>query len=193
MNPNPSKIDEKTIPDRWKCVLGAFSAPNRAQVGSGGVRREKVTHFESNFNRTFGSKGRFWDRRKIDNRFKILFVSIDGHFDPRKMVSGRGFGKNMKNRWKTDAKIEGFWWLGTTFGVILFTYFTFSPFWKSIRNLSKWEPQSHVFWSKTISTFWCYSRNVEKTIKIDHWSTKGRNGSAPDAPGPPKRGTNHPH
>ena len=38
---NPSKIGPKsfqnrpkTIPDRWKCVLGAFSAPNRAQVGS---------------------------------------------------------------------------------------------------------------------------------------------------------------
>ena len=31
---NPSKIEQKTTPDRWKCVLGAFSAPNRAQVGS---------------------------------------------------------------------------------------------------------------------------------------------------------------
>ena len=31
---HPSKIDEKTTPDRRKYVLGVFSAPNRAQVGS---------------------------------------------------------------------------------------------------------------------------------------------------------------
>ena len=31
---NLSKIEQKTTPDRWKCVLGTFSAPNRAQVGS---------------------------------------------------------------------------------------------------------------------------------------------------------------
>ena len=32
--PNPTKIDQKRHPNQWKCVLGAFSAPNRAQVGS---------------------------------------------------------------------------------------------------------------------------------------------------------------
>ena len=30
---NPSKTDQKTKPDQYKCILGTFSAPNRAQVG----------------------------------------------------------------------------------------------------------------------------------------------------------------
>ena len=33
---------------------------------------------------------------EIADRSKIVLLSIDGHFDPRKMPSGRGFGKNMK-------------------------------------------------------------------------------------------------
>ena len=31
---NPTTINRKTTQNQWNCVLGAFSAPNRAQVGS---------------------------------------------------------------------------------------------------------------------------------------------------------------
>ena len=34
IDPKFFKNRPETIPDRWKCVLGTFSAPNRAQVGS---------------------------------------------------------------------------------------------------------------------------------------------------------------
>ena len=88
--------------------------------------------------------------QEIADRSKIVLLSIDGHFDPRKMPSGRGFGKNMKIEWKIDAKIEGFWWLRTTFGVILFAYFTLLPFSKNTKKtMQKWMPKVVIFGSKT--------------------------------------------
>ena len=56
---------------------------------------------------------------------------------PPNMTSGRGFRKQMENVWKIDAKIEAFWWLETTFGVIFFAYFTLSPFLKKVEKSMK--------------------------------------------------------
>ena len=66
--------------------------------------------------------GPFSAPRKIADRSKIARLRDNSDFDPRKMPSVRGFEKNMKIRWKNDAKMRGFWWLGTKFGVILFAY-----------------------------------------------------------------------
>ena len=147
---NPSKIDPKTIPDRWKFVLGAFSAPNCAQVGPRRVTGGTHPPFLSFFEILFGIMGPFSAPREIKGRSKIVLLIIDGHFDPRKMLSGRGFGKNIKIEWKIDAKIEGFWWLRTTFGVILFAYFTLLPFSKNTKKtMQKWMPKVVIFDSKT--------------------------------------------
>ena len=82
----------------------------------------------------FENMGPFSAPREIADRSKIARLRDNSDFDPRKMPSGRGFGKNMKIWWKNDAKMEGFWWLGTTFGVILFAYFTLFRFSKRIEK-----------------------------------------------------------
>ena len=143
---NPSKIDQKTIPFWWKCVFGAFSVPNRTQVGSKTLRARIRNAILSIFEILFGIMGPFSAPQEIADRSKIVLLSIDGHFDPRKMPSGRGFGKNSKIEWKIDAKIEGFWWLRTTFGVILFAYFTLLPFSKNIeKSMQKGMPKVGIF------------------------------------------------
>ena len=71
---------------------------------------------------------------KIGNRFKSTRLRIDRHLDPLKMTPGMWFGINMNIWWKIDAKMGGFWWLGTTFGVILFAYFTLSQFLKKFEK-----------------------------------------------------------
>ena len=38
----------------------------------------------------------FWDPPKTKNGSKIALFGLDQHFGPPKIVSGRGFGKNMK-------------------------------------------------------------------------------------------------
>ena len=101
---NPSKIDPKTIPDRWKYVLGAVSAPNRAQVGSRTLRAKWGTPLFMDYwniiwvyGSIFGAPG---NRRSLQNR------TFEGQLGlwPSKMPSGRGFGKNMKIWWKIDVK-----------------------------------------------------------------------------------------
>ena len=69
---------------------------------------------------------------------------------PSKNALWEGVWKNMKIAWKIDAKIEGFWWLRTTFGVILFAYFTLLPFSKNIeKSMQKGMPKVVVFDPKT--------------------------------------------
>ena len=111
---------------------------------------------------------------EIADRSKIVLLSIDGHFDPRKMPSGRGFGKNMKIEWKIDAKIEGFWWLRTTFGVILFAYFTLSAFSKQAeKSMPKWSPKVVVFgpkcdlWRPRVDWFYNFCRFLKIRKIVD--------------------------
>ena len=73
------------------------------------------------------------------------------HFGPPKMVSGRGFGKNLKIQWKMNRKMCAFWWLRTTFGAILFAYFTLLPFSKrKTKNQCKKVLKSVVFFFSKI-------------------------------------------
>ena len=72
-----------------------------------------------------------------------------------------GVWKYMKCWWEIDVKIEGFWWLGSTFGVILFAYFTLSPFSKNIEILMK-------KWSQNDA------KSMPKSSKIDFRRPRGR-------------------
>ena len=128
---NPSKIDKIRALGRF----GAFSRPGRLQDAS---RTSPYYAFWSLLAETGAQKGSFLGPAWIQNGSKIAFLSIDRRLDPPKMTSGRGFGKNMKIWWKIDANIEGFWWLRTTFGVILFAYFTLLPF---SGKAEKWMPK----------------------------------------------------
>ena len=65
---------------------------------------------------------------------------------PSKNGFRKGFRKNMKIWWKINAKMDAFWWLGTTFGVIFFAYFTLSPFLKTIeKSMKKGTPKVMFF------------------------------------------------
>ena len=70
--------------------------PDRTQVGSKTLRARIRNAILSIFEILFGIMGPFSAPREIKGRSKIVLLIIDGHFDPRKMPSGRGFGKNMK-------------------------------------------------------------------------------------------------
>ena len=82
--------------------------PNRAQVGPRACPVRKNLDLLSMFEILFGIMGPFSAPGEIADRSKIVLLSIDEHFDLRKMPSGSGFGKNMKIALNIDAKIEGF-------------------------------------------------------------------------------------
>ena len=116
-----------------------------------------------------------------------LYSSLILHFRP--------FRKKSKIRWKTDVKIEAFWWLRTTFGVILFAYFTLSAFSKKVeKSMPKWRPKVADFDPKCdlgrpmVDWFYHFRRFLkirkivdfstsllgdEKSIKIDPWALRG--------------------
>ena len=127
-------------------VFGAKSRPGRL---ADGFPKLPGYHFWRQGGLKRCPMGPFLGPPWIQNGSKIMLSSIGRHLDPPKMVSGRGFGKNMKIQWKNDAKIEGFWWLRTTFGVILFAYNTLSPFSKKNQKIdAKRDAKRLVFWSK---------------------------------------------
>ena len=129
--------------DRFRRQVATRWAPGR--LPSFGV-----VAFWRLFDRKWWPKESFLEPPWIQNGSKIAPSRIGWHLDPLKMVSGRGFGKNMKIQWKNDAKIEGFWWLRTTFGVILFAYNTLSPFSEKVeKSMPKGSPKVEVFAPKT--------------------------------------------
>ena len=71
----------------------------------GGVPRMLLLRVWRFFDGKCRPKGRFLDPRKIGNRSKTALLRIGWHFDPRKMASGRGFGKNMKSDEKSMRKL----------------------------------------------------------------------------------------
>ena len=138
----PSQNRPKTIPKSRKIrpwsQIDAKSHLVGTRSASGPPPRERrVTNF-----RLFGGKRDFRDRLlgpiKSVERSKIALLSQSGRSDPPKMTSEMRSGKNMKIRWKINAKMRGFWWPGTTFRIILFAYFTLSPFLKKVK---KWMPK----------------------------------------------------
>ena len=97
---NPSQIDQKssedqpkTTPNREKYVLGAFSAPNRAQVGPRTLTLTRPTSPLGAFLARNVAQGLIFGPWKIENCSKITLLGIDGRLGPPKMASGRGFGK----------------------------------------------------------------------------------------------------
>ena len=174
-------------------VFGAKSRPGRL---ADGFRQLPGYHFWRQGGLKRCPMGPFLGPPWIQNGSKIAPSRIGWHLDPLKMVSGRGFGKNMKIQWKNDAKIEGFWWLRTTFGVILFAYNTLSPFSeKNEKSMPKGSPKVEVFAPKTdlgrsrVDWFCHFGRFlrirkiivfsmsfwvVKKSIKIEPWGAKGR-------------------
>ena len=132
---NPSKIEQKTTPDRWKCVLGASSAPFRAQAGSrtaSGLRgRGLLAPLGSKIMFQGSVLGPLENRKSVKNRIcehrRALWPSKNGVWE--------WVRKKHQHLIKLEAKIEGFWWLRTTFGVILFAYFTLLPFSKKNRKI----------------------------------------------------------
>ena len=161
---NPSKIDKNRSLGRF----GTFSAPFRAQVGSRTLPGIRRTHLFDAFCQKMTLQGAIFGLPPpwIQNGSKIELLSIDRRLDPPKMTSGRGFRKIMKIRWKIDAKSDAFWRLKTTFGVILFAYFTLSPFLEKIEKIdAKRAPKIHENWSQnrlladlwpSLSTFWLF-------------------------------------
>ena len=152
---NPSKIDPKNDSRSMKVrpwsVFGA--APNCAQVGPRTLTLNLPTGCLTDFwNIIWVSGPIFAPPREIADRSKIVLLSIDGHFDPRKMPSGRGFGKNMKIEWKIDAKIERFLMAQNhVWRYTLRLFHTFAIFEKIQKIDAQRDPKSCVFLSKNRS------------------------------------------
>ena len=68
---------------------------SRWTPGGKGAARFRLILFDHAM--TPAGVGGFWDPWKIGNRFKNAFLRIDWHFDPRKIASGRGYGKKHEN------------------------------------------------------------------------------------------------
>ena len=135
---NCTKINENASWERFRRQIAPRSAPGRSAW-------EPQDFFWSLFGRKWCSNGLFRGQAGVQNQSKIDFLGLDRRRASRKMTSGRGVGKNMKNQWKLNV----FWWLGTTFGVILFAYFTLSAFLKHIeKSMPKVSPFCHVFGKK---------------------------------------------
>ena len=146
---NPSKIDPKTIPDRWNCVLGAFSAPNCAQVGfrraPGRIRQKFWLIFEI----LCEFLGPFPAPQEIADRSKIVLLSIDGQFDRRKMPSGREWGtKTWKLHEKSIPKSKVFDCSEPRLALYTSLISHFFHFRKNRKTDAKMEPKSRVFCSK---------------------------------------------
>ena len=109
INTNPYKMEPKSIQNRWKCTLGAFSASGRAKVGSmWRLQYEKTRLLES----LWAEKGRFKD--KCSALWKLKGIQNHTFKDglargPSKNVLWEGFfGKSMKIHWNLDRKMVAF-------------------------------------------------------------------------------------
>ena len=86
---NPSKIDENVSLGRFGSQVAPRSAPGRpGPLG--------VLAFLCFFEKPWGDFGPFRVSTKIGNRPKIVHSSLDRPSGPPKMLSGRGFGKNLE-------------------------------------------------------------------------------------------------
>ena len=96
IGPKSFQNQQKTAPDRYKYALWAFSALNRAQVGS----RDDPGHLPGNPFGAFlvenGTPGGHFGSAGLQNPTKIALLGLDRRRVPRKMTSGRGFAKNIK-------------------------------------------------------------------------------------------------
>ena len=87
--PNRSKIDENVSLGRFGSQVAPRSAPGRCEALEGLA----LLRF---FEKPRGDFGPFRVSTKIGNRPQIVLLSLDRHAGTPKILSGRGFGKNMK-------------------------------------------------------------------------------------------------
>ena len=109
-------------------VLGCFWCQFAPRPAPGPLQDHSCVQRWRLLGRKCRSKGRFWEPQKSECMYKIELLRICWPSDPPKIASGRGFGKNTKIEWKNDPKIHAFCCLETTFGVIIFAYFTLLSF-----------------------------------------------------------------
>mgnify|MGYP003314583966 CR=1 FL=1 len=108
---NPPKVcpksfqnQPKTFTNQEKCVLGAFSAPNRAQVGSRAHRPKKRTTPFSSFWRKMSLQGSLLGPQEIRESAKNRTIRHGGALGPSKNGLGEGFLSEPKNQWKKIEK-----------------------------------------------------------------------------------------
>ena len=101
---NPSQIEQKTTPDRWKCVLGAFSAPNRAQVGSMTVPLIRGTRHFKVFWPKMAPQGSISGPPEIPKWLKNRTFVHRLALGPSKNGLREGFWNESKNQWKNHWK-----------------------------------------------------------------------------------------
>ena len=136
------QIDENAPLERFRCRIALRSAPGRS--GS-----TLLLDCWSIFKILFGFLGPFSAPRENADRSKIVLLSIDGHFDPRKMPSGRGLRKKhenyMKNRFENRRCLmaQNHVWRYT-----LRLFYTFGFFETSRKIDAKRDATSCHFWSK---------------------------------------------
>ena len=144
---NPSGIYQKLYQNQWKCVLGPFSAPNRAQVGS---RTLDLNWGTAPF-------GTFWPKMALEGAMlgpSGIPKSVKNRtFGPR---SAQGPSKNglRKGVWKKHEKLmkkrcRNGWFLMARNHVWRYTlrlFHTFAIFEKSRKIDATTEAESHTFW-----------------------------------------------
>ena len=95
MSPNSLKNLLNSILGSFWDVFGTISRPGRL---ADGFRKLPGYHFWRQGGLKRCPMGPFLGPPWIQNGSKIAPSRIGWHLDPLKMVSGRGFGKNMKNQ-----------------------------------------------------------------------------------------------
>ena len=146
---NPSKIDPKTTPDRWKCVLGAFSAPNCAQVGSrtlSVLRGRSLFMIFWNIIRDYGTIfGAPGNRGSLQNRIFEYRRALW----PSKNALWEGVRKKHENCMKNRCQNRRFLMAQNhVWRYTLRLFHTFAIFEKGLKFDAKMEPKSCGFWSK---------------------------------------------
>ena len=139
--------EPKTVRNREKCVLGAFSAPNRAQFGS----RARPVVWRNRLWEPFWSKMSFQGSLSgpIENRKSLKNRSFEDRraLGPSKNGLRKGVRKKhgnlMKNRSENGRFLMG---RNHVWRYTLRLFHTFAIFEKSLKNDAKREPKSHVFW-----------------------------------------------
>ena len=104
-----SRLSKTITLNPYKCALGAFSVPHRAQVGSRHALRWRVSAQTLRFfGGKVGLKGSFLEISEIENGTQIRFFNKYRHRDLLKMVPWSGLEQKHWKTMKTRSENEGF-------------------------------------------------------------------------------------
>ena len=95
-NEHPSKIDPKRSEIEKNISLDRFRRQMAPRSAPGGFPYDGVSENGHLFDRKWRSEGAFWAPAGVQNPIKSNFLGLDRRRVPRKMMSWRGGGKNMK-------------------------------------------------------------------------------------------------